>query len=98
MDRELRKARVRFLEPEQEKEPVSPPPKRDWRKNAKKATELDIALIGAVGFSRHTRQRGVELCMTSLHEIDKRIEELKGPVGLDDLEIEEIKEQLPECY
>jgi len=98
MDRELRKARVRFLEPEQEKEPVSPPPKRDWRKNAKKATELDIALIGAIEFSRHTCQRGVELCMTSLHKINKRIEELKGPVDSDNPEIEEIKEQLLERY
>ncbi|KAI7975494.1 hypothetical protein EIK77_002299 [Talaromyces pinophilus] len=98
MDRELHKAHVQFVEPEREQEPVPWLPKRDWRKSAKKAAELDIAIISALGFSRHTHQQGVELCMTSLHEIDKRIEELKNPVDSEDPEIEEIKKQLPERY
>jgi hypothetical protein len=36
--------------------------------------------------------------MTSFHEINKRIEELRNPVGSEDPEIEEIREQLPERY
>ena len=83
---------------EPERKPCLPRPRRDWRSNAKRAAELDIAFIGAVGFSRHTRQRGMELCTTSLHEIDKRIEELENPGGLEDPEIDEIKKQLPERY
>lgn len=91
MGQEMRKTHARLLEPEWEEELTSPSPKRDWRKNAKKAAELDIAIIGAVGFSRHTHQWGVELCMTSLHEISKRIEELNNPADYEDPEIEEIK-------
>ncbi|EED12558.1 hypothetical protein TSTA_005880 [Talaromyces stipitatus ATCC 10500] len=56
------------------------------------------ALIGAVGFARHTRRKEVEVCMTSLHEIDKRIDELKGPDSPDHPEIEEIRKQLPKQY
>ncbi|EED14572.1 retrotransposon polyprotein, putative [Talaromyces stipitatus ATCC 10500] len=78
---------------------VPPPlPKRDWRENAKKAAKLDIALIGAVGFARHARQPKAELCMTSLYEIDKRLDELNHPYELEEPEIEEIKKQLPRQY
>jgi hypothetical protein len=95
MNRTLREARE---EPKREeaRRPKGLP--RDHKAIAKRAAELDIALISAVGFARHTRQREVELCMTTLHEINKRLEELHIPVSSKDPEVEEIKKQLPSQY
>jgi hypothetical protein len=96
MERELRMAASDL-----EEEVVVPLPRRQYRDHraiAKRAADCDIALIGAVGFARHTRKKQVELCMTSLHEIDKRIEDLKGPEVPEDPELEDIKKQLPKQY
>src|SRR3954463_13884529 len=67
MNRALSEASV--IPRDSEQSVTKPASRRNWRGNAKRATELDIALIGAVGFSRHARQRDTELCMTSLYEI-----------------------------
>ncbi|EED18927.1 retrotransposon polyprotein, putative [Talaromyces stipitatus ATCC 10500] len=91
MNRALREA---LKEPEE-----LPPPKR-VRQHEKIPPTMDIALINAVGFVRHVRDKDTETCMTSLHEIEKAID---GQLQLQneeekDTETEGIKKTLPEKY
>ena len=56
---------------------------------------IDIAAIGASAFHRHVRRKDTEVFMTSLHEIDRIIQEKTAP--LDDDE-KEVLEKLPSQY
>ena len=58
--------------------------------------QIDIAMIGAVGFRRHTRKKDTEIFMTHLYEIDRIIEEKTENVS--DPESELITQKLPACY
>lgn len=58
------------------------------------AAAIDIALIGAAPFSRHLRKPGVEIFMTSLHEIECAIEDKSLPREF----ATEDWSNLPACY
>ncbi|OXV10354.1 hypothetical protein Egran_01885, partial [Elaphomyces granulatus] len=55
--------------------------------------QIDIAMIGAVGFRRHTRKKDTEIFMTHLYEIDRIIEEKTENIS--DPEAELITQKLP---
>jgi hypothetical protein len=54
---------------------------------------IDIAMIGAAGFHRHTRKKDTEIFIAHLYEIDRIIEE-----KITDPEAEVITQKLPACY
>ena len=71
--------------------------KHDPQAPKKDLLQIDIALIGAAAFHRHTQKRDTEVFITSLHEIDRMIEEKQGGISKDPEE-ELIAQTLPACY
>ena len=58
--------------------------------------QIDIAMIGAAGFHRHSRKKDTEIFITHLYEIDRIIEEKTEIIS--DPEAELITKKLPACY
>ena len=57
-------------------ENLKPVNSRIWSPSRDEAIpQIDIAMIGAAGFLRHTRKKDTEIFITHLYEIDRIIEE-----------------------
>ncbi|KAL1971412.1 hypothetical protein VTN31DRAFT_2344 [Thermomyces dupontii] len=82
-------------------EPTPPPLRKKVRFDPKIPTTTDIAFVGAEAYKRHIRSPKSECFITTLHELDRAIED-KSRIRVTgaDLEDEEqlVDEKLPECY
>jgi transposase InsO family protein len=64
--------------------------------NDRELPKIDIAMIGAIAFHRHSLRKGTEIFTTSLYEIDRVIDWKKEAEFRQ--EEEELRQQVPECY
>lgn len=77
-------------------EPADPPERDEPRRDLKNLPVIDIAAIGAAAFHRHTKRKHTEIFITSLHEIDRIINEKKNHMV--DSDEQELLQKLPVCY
>jgi len=85
----------RMLKTAELTEAVKPPRRDKPKKNLRDLPTIDIAPIGAVAFHRHMMKKDSEIFVTSLHEIDRIIDEKNRASDPDE---QEILDKLPVCY
>lgn len=89
------------LRPEEDEAVLQNKEKRQAREEGQKkrkasVAEIDIAMIGGVGFDRHLRKGESEIFVTTLAEIDKIVDERRQREQDDELET--IHQELPNQY